>query len=237
MPRPENKISEIFSKAILSNRTFLMEHESKTILEAFAIPFPKYIIAKSGEEAAEAAEKLGYPVVLKILSPSIIHKSDCGGVLLNLNNKDEVKHGYDTIINSVSKIACSTEITGVIVYKMVPTGVIELIIGASYDNQFGHFIMVGAGGIFVELLKDVSIRLAPISEADGEEMINELKSYPILSGFRGGKKADVEAATKILVKVSSLIISYPNIVELDLNPVMVYEKGACVIDARIIIRK
>ncbi len=228
-------IKKIISNSISSGRYVLTEDESKTILRQINVAFPEYEIVKSAEEAAEAAERLGYPAVLKIMSPDIIHKSDYGGVMLNLNGKREVIEAYNKILSNISRNRSNAKIHGVMVYKMAPKGVAELLIGVSYDEQFGHIIAVGLGGVFVELLKDVSIRLIPISEFEAEEMLKELKAYPILAGYRGSGNADIESVKKTVIKISNLIVENPEILELDLNPVIVYEKGLTVVDARVIL--
>ncbi|WEU40642.1 MAG: acetate--CoA ligase family protein [Candidatus Odinarchaeum yellowstonii] len=229
------RIKEIISNITNSGRFILTEDESKTILREMSIPFPEYEVVSSAEEAAEAAERVGYPIVMKIVSPDIIHKSDYGGVMLNLNNKREVIEGYNKILSNISKKAPGAKIRGVMIYKMASKGIVELLIGVSFDEQFGHTITVGLGGVFVELLKDISIRLIPISNLEAEEMLKELKAYSILTGFRGSAKADIDSIKQTLIKVSDLIIENPEILELDLNPVIVYEQGLTVIDARIIL--
>ncbi|MEM2110071.1 MAG: acetate--CoA ligase family protein [Candidatus Odinarchaeota archaeon] len=236
MPSTNELISEIISKTISSGRYVLTEYESKNILREISVPIPEYKLVRSVKEALEAAEKLGYPVVLKITSPDIIHKSDYGGVMLNLTDKKDVAEAYNKIISNVSAKAKHARIDGVMVSKMAPRGIVELIIGVSFDEQFGHTIMVGLGGVFVELLKDFSMRLIPISDLDAEEMLKELKAYPILNGYRSGCKADIKSIKETLLKISSLVLKYPEILELDLNPVIVYENGLSVVDARIILR-
>ncbi len=228
-------IKKIISNITSSGRCVLTEDESKSILREIGIPFPEYEIVGSAEEAAEAAERLGYPAVLKIISPDIIHKSDYGGVILNLDNKREVIEAYNKILGNISRKVSNAKIHGVMVYKMAPRGIAELLIGVSYDEQFGHVLAVGLGGVFVELLKDVSIRLIPISKLEAEDMLKELKSYPILTGYRGSVKADIDSVKQTLIKISDLIVETPEILELDLNPVIVYEKGLTVVDARIIL--
>lgn len=229
------KIKEIISNISSSGRFTLTEDESKAILREMNIPFPEFKIVSTASEAAAVAEHLGYPVVLKIISPDIIHKSDYGGVAVNLNSKRDVVEAYNKILNNVSNKAPGAEIRGFMIYKMAPKGITELLIGVSYDEQFGHTIAVGLGGVFVELLKDISIRLIPISELEADEMLKELKSYSILTDYRGFGRADIDCIKQTLIKVSDLIVENPEILELDLNPVIVYVKGITVIDAKIIL--
>ncbi|MHA1409745.1 MAG: acetate--CoA ligase family protein [Candidatus Odinarchaeia archaeon] len=235
MAKTAVSIKEIINNAIKEKRDFLMEYESKLILKHIDVPFPNFIIAKNEREAVDAAEKLGYPVVLKIVSPNILHKTEYGGVILNIKNKKEVAKSYRELINNVKGHSQSIEIEGVMVYKMAPPGILELIVGVSFDTQFAHNIMVGLGGVFVELFKDVSIRLIPITNKDAEEMLKELKSYPILMGYRNNPKSDITAIKKLLLKISDLIVENPEIKEIDLNPVIVYGKGLAVVDARMFI--
>ncbi|MDO8055919.1 MAG: acetate--CoA ligase family protein, partial [Candidatus Hermodarchaeota archaeon] len=168
------KVDEIIATARSENRTYLLEHESKSILQSYNLPVTHFEIADSIEEAVKAAEKIGYPVVLKILSPDVIHKSDVGGVLINLKTPDEVREGYQTIISNVKKHKPKAEIRGIFVEEFASKG-IEVIIGALKDPQFGPALMFGLGGIFVEVLKDVSFRVAPITKYDAQEMIEEIK--------------------------------------------------------------
>jgi len=227
-------LSEIIAQALKEGRKFLLEHEAKAICQKYGIPVTKFKVASSVEEAVKFAEEIGYPVVLKIVSPDIIHKFDVGGVMLNLKSAEEVKNAYNQIIENVRKHKPNARILGVNVQEMAPPST-EVIVGAIKDPQFGPTIMFGLGGIFVEVLKDVTFRIAPITEEDAKEMISEIKAYPILRGFRGAPPADIEAITKILVNTSKLVMEHQEIKELDLNPIMVYKSGAKTVDARIIL--
>jgi acetyl-CoA synthetase (ADP-forming) len=229
-------VDDIIATARSENRTYLLEHESKTILQSYNLPVTHFDVAESAEDAVKAAKKIGYPVVLKILSPDVIHKSDVGGVLINLKNPDEVREGYQTILSKVKKHKANAEIRGVFVEEFATKG-IEVIIGALKDPQFGPALMFGLGGIFVEVLKDVSFRVAPITKYDAQEMIQEIKGYPILTGIRGQDPADTEALVDILLQISKLVTDYPVINQLDLNPVFSYPKGAKCVDARIILEE
>jgi acetyl-CoA synthetase (ADP-forming) len=230
------KIDDIISTARSENRTYLLEHESKTIMKLYKLPVTKFEIAETEDAAVKAAEVIGFPVVLKILSPDVIHKSDVGGVLVNIKDVNEVREGYQTIITSVKKHKENARIRGIFVEEFAQKGV-EVIIGAIKDPQFGPALMFGLGGIFVEVLKDVSFRVAPITKYDAKEMIHEIKGYPILTGIRGQEARDIKALTKILLQVSKLVVDYPVINQLDLNPIFSYAKGAKCVDARIILEE
>lgn len=229
-------VDNIIAKARAENRTYLLEHESKTIMQTYKIPVTNFVVAETEDEAVKAAEKIGYPIVLKILSPDVIHKSDVGGVLININNPDEVRNGYQAILTNVQKHKAKARIKGIFVEEFAPKGV-EVIIGALKDPQFGPALMFGLGGIFVEVLKDVSFRVAPITKFDAKEMIQEIKGYPILTGIRGQDASDISALESILLQVSKLVMDYPAINQLDLNPVFSYPKGAKCVDARIILEE
>jgi acetyl-CoA synthetase (ADP-forming) len=224
----------VFAQAKKEGRKYLLEPEAKTLCQEYGIPVTKFKVATSVEEAVKFAEGIGYPVVLKIVSPEVIHKFDVGGVVLNLKNASEVKDAYDRIIKSVRKHKPEAKIVGVLVQEMAPAST-EVIVGATKDPQFGPALMFGLGGIFVEVLKDVTFRIAPITESDAREMITEVKAYPILKGFRGQPPADIDAIAKILLSTSKLVMEHPEIKELDLNPIIVYEKGAKTVDARVIL--
>ena len=171
---------------------------------------------------------------MKIVSPDIIHKSDAGGVMVNLKTKEEVKAAYNKILENVKKFKADARVAGVLVQEMAPQG-IEVIVGSIKDPQFGQTLMFGLGGIFVELLKDVTFRVAPITEQEAAEMIVGVRAYPLLNGYRNTPAADVKAIVNVLMCVSKLVMDHPEIRELDLNPVMAYEKGAKTVDARIIL--
>jgi len=180
------------------------------------------------------AEQIGFPVVLKIISPDILHKSDVGGVKVKLMNREEVEKAYDEIINNVKKAKEDARIIGMLVQEYAPAGR-EVIVGLTKDPQFGPTIMFGVGGIFVEIYEDVSFRVAPIDYEEAEEMIKEIRGYKLLMGARGEKPSDIEVLKKIIVGVSDIAMKYPMIKEMDLNPIEVYEKGAKIVDARIIL--
>jgi acyl-CoA synthetase (NDP forming) len=229
------KIS-IFDQAKKEGRSILTEFESKRILKQAGISVVETKLAKTQKEAASLSQKMGFPVVLKIASPDVIHKSDSGGVKLSLNNMTEVRRAYDEILKKVRKQYPGAVVHGVSVQKMVRSGT-EVIVGTSKDPQFGPVIMFGLGGIFVELLKDVSFRVIPVERKDAQEMIDEIKGYPLLKGYRGKEPASISALVEIVLKVSKLIEENPQIKELELNPVFAYRDKAVAVDARIILEK
>jgi len=228
------KVNAIFNKARKEGRKYLLEPEAKTVCMEYGIPVTNFKVAKNETEAVQFAEEIGFPIVLKIVSPDVIHKFDVGGVILNLNNETEVRKAYNEILENVKKHKPNSRILGVLVQEMAPQST-EVIVGSTKDPQFGPALMFGLGGIFVEVLKDVTFRIAPITESDAREMISEVKANPILKGYRGQPPADIEAIVKILLSTSRLVMEHQEIKELDLNPIMVYEKGAKTVDARIIL--
>jgi acetyl-CoA synthetase (ADP-forming) len=213
-------------------RNFFLYTEAKKFLETCKIPVTKTKIAKNQKEAIQAAKSIGFPVVMKIFSPDVVHKSDSGGVITDLRTGKEVAQVFDKIMKNYRKSKSSVKIDGVIIEKML-SGV-EVIIGVTKDPQFGHVLMFGMGGVLVELLKDISFRLIPIVPADAKEMIRDVKGFPLLEGFRG-QKGNIESLENIMLKVSTLIVQHPEIVEMDLNPVFTSVSGSIVGDVRIII--
>jgi len=230
---------EVIARARKAGRTALTEPEAKEIFAAYRLPVLASTLAKSEEEAAKAAEKIGFPVVLKIVSPDILHKSDAGGVRVNIKTVEGVREAYRAILANAKKYKADADIHGVLVYEMAPQGT-EVICGSTCDPQFGPTVMFGLGGIFVEVLKDVTFRVAPISPRCGGIMISEIRCYPMLEGVRGDKRRDQEAVAEVLSRLSQLVTELEDeIAETDANPVIVYEegKGCRVVDARIILKK
>jgi acyl-CoA synthetase (NDP forming) len=225
------KPGQIFKKVKKDKRKSLLEFEARQVLEQYKIPLAKWGLAKKVTDATALSKKIGFPVVLKIVSRDIIHKADVGGIFLNLNSEIEVEHAFNQIIKNVKKHNPKTRIDGIIVQKMIKDGQ-EIIVGGKKDPQFGQVLMFGGGGAFVELLEDVAFRVVPVSKKDAEEMMQETKFYQILKGFRG-KKYDVSSVLDILLKASKLLEQNPGITELDLNPVIVCQEKAFVVDARI----
>lgn len=228
------KAKEIIKNARSLKRS-LLEHEAKEVLISIGIPVPMSGLARNIEEAEKISESTGYPVALKVVSPQIIHKTDVGGILLGAENKLEVRRDYSVIIENIKRNVPGAEVIGILVEKVAPPST-EVIIGGIRDSQFGPAIMFGLGGIFTEILKDVSFRLAPITKDEGFGMMEELKGYPLLTGYRGGKPLDRDALSKSMVAVSKLITEIDEINEIDLNPVFLYPEGIMAVDARIILR-
>jgi acyl-CoA synthetase (NDP forming) len=212
----------------------LTEHEAKKLLIKYGIPVTRESIANSPDEAFAIASQIGTPVAMKISSPDISHKSDVGGVVLNVS-APEARSTYDRIISQIKKVAPIAKITGILVQQMAPQGH-ELIVGLKKDAQFGHALMFGLGGIFVEVYKDVSFRVVPIEKSEALDMISQIRGYPILKGIRGRKPANIEAIAHVLVSVSRMA-EKENIIELDINPLMVNETGAIAVDARAMIEE
>jgi acetyl coenzyme A synthetase (ADP forming)-like protein len=230
------KAQKIIDSAKKEGRLFLLEHESYEVLKAYNFPVVKSSLAKNKAEAAEAAQKIGFPVVLKIASPDILHKFDFGGVKLNLKNKSEVQEAFREILENILAKKPEAKIRGVLVEEMASQGK-EIILGMNRDPQFGPILMFGLGGIYVEALEDVTFRLAPIRELTAEVMITRTKTHKILEGFRGEPAYDTEAIAECLKRLSQLVTDFDEIQELDINPLFVYEKGkgCTIVDARIIL--
>ncbi|MFC1912456.1 acetate--CoA ligase family protein, partial [Chloroflexota bacterium] len=191
-------------------------------------------LARTKKEAVSLSKELGFPIVMKIASPDIIHKSDSGGVKLGLTNITQVADAYSQIMSSSRKSFPSARIHGLSIQKMARPGV-EVIIGMSKDAQFGPVLMFGLGGILVEVLKDVSFRIVPVTRKDAGEMVKEINGYPLLQGYRGQEPASIPSLEQLIVKVSEFIEQNPQIKELDLNPTFAYRNGAIAVDARIVL--
>ncbi len=227
-------VSHIFDAVRRDGRKNLLEPEAKEVCRAYEIPVTDFRVAKEEAEAIKAAGDIGYPVVLKIVSPDVIHKSDVGAVVLNLKTAHEVGEAYRRILSNVVKVQPNARMLGVLVQEMAPAST-EVIVGAIKDQQFGPSIMFGLGGILVEVLEDVAFRVAPVTMLEAEAMITEIKAYPVLKGYRNQPKLDTAAIAEVIVKTSKLVMDHQDIKELDLNPVMVYEDGVKTVDARIIL--
>lgn len=227
-------VREVFSNAKKQNRSHLIEEEGYEVLKAYGFPVPKSILAKNENECIKAAQEIGYPVVMKIASPDIIHKSDAGGVKVNLTNEQEVRNAYNSIMSSAKNYKSDAKILGVLVQELVRGGK-ETIIGAKQDPKFGPLLMFGMGGIYVEVLKDVVFRLAPINEYETKDMIDSIKTSKLLRGVRGEKPSDVNALVDCLLRLSQLVTDFPEIAEFDMNPLLVLEdgKGCRAVDVRI----
>jgi len=219
---------------MVESQHLLTEVESKELLKKAGIPVIEAKLARTKKDAIAISSEMGFPVVLKISSPDVVHKSDSGGVKLGLANATQVGKAYSQIVSSIKQAYPEARIDGVSVQTMAPPGV-EVIVGMSKDVQFGPVLMFGLGGILVEVLKDVSFRIVPVTERDAREMIKEIKGYPVLQGYRGQKPASIPALEQLIVKVSQFVEKNPQIKELDLNPVFAYPDKAVAVDARIIL--
>jgi len=229
----EYKVHKLIEKAEVEKRP-LLETEAKELLKEYGISVPDFKLIKNEEEINGLAEEINFPIVMKIVSPDIIHKTDAGGVKLNIKDEEEARSVYQEIISKAKEYNKNAEISGVIAYTMVPQGT-EIIIGMMKDPHFGPVIMFGLGGIFVEILKDISFRILPIEARDAEEMISEIKGYKILKGIRGEAPKDIQAIKDLLLKISQLALENPEISEIDLNPIFVFENGLKVVDVRMIL--
>ena len=228
------KAKEILARARQEKRTVLTEIEAKQLLMQSGINCTDTRLATTKDAAVRSSEQLGYPVVLKVSSGDITHKSDAGGVKINLNNRAEVENAFDDIMQSCKAAVPTANIEGVSVQGMAKPG-IEVIMGIIKDPSFGPVIMFGLGGIFVEVLQDVAFRIVPIEESDAEDMINEIKGTKLLEGYRGQEPVDVACLQQMLLKLSDFVNTTPEIEEIDMNPVFAYKDGAVVVDARLIL--
>jgi len=229
---------KVIEEVLSQGRKSLVECEAKQVLKAYGLPLPEEKLAKILDEAIKYANEIGYPVVMKLMSPQILHKSDAKVVMLNIKNDEELKQKWEEIHENARKYKADAEILGVLIAPMLKPGR-EIIIGITEDPQFGHALMFGLGGIFVEILKDVIFRIIPIEEKDAWAMIKSIKGYPILAGARGEAPADMKAIVDMMLKVSQLVDDLKDYIkEMDLNPVFVYNEGegAVIVDARIILK-
>ena len=226
---------KIIEAAHADGRKALLEPEAKQLFAIHGAPVTKDVLAQTADEAAEIAKKMGQAVVLKIVSPDILHKSDAGGVKIKLRTGTEIRKAFGEIMENAKKFDANADIRGVLVCPMAAEGV-EVIIGTKYDDQFGPVIMYGLGGIMVEILQDVSFRVLPLTPTNARKMIEQTRSYPILNGARGKPPLDKQTLRKLLVLCSEIVEAYPEILEMDLNPIIVHEKGVSIVDARVILK-
>jgi acetyl coenzyme A synthetase (ADP forming)-like protein len=229
----KEKVHDIFERVKEEKREHLRDSEVYEVLNAYGFLQPRSLLARTSEEAVAAAKGIGYPVVMKIVSPQVIHKSDIGGVKINVNSKKEIENTFFDITTRVRQVIPTAHIHGVMIQEMISGGK-EVIIGITRDTQFGHMIMFGLGGIYVEVLKDVSFRIVPLSKEDAYEMIRETKVFPLLRGVRGEAEADTEAIENSLLILSQMALDFPQIIEAEINPLLVKKRGEGVvaIDAR-----
>jgi acetyltransferase len=232
--KPDLKtVKAVFYDVKRDNRLALLGSEATEVIEAYGIAAAPTILSQNPDEAAEIADQLGYPVVLKIASPKIMHKTDVGGVISNVQSAEEVKNAYVNIIENVHRYLPKVVPYGIEIQKMVPKG-IELIVGMTRDVQFGPLIGFGLGGIFVNLIKDVSFRLAQgLTGAEIAEMIAETKAYSLMKGYRGDNPVDILAVSEAIRRLAVLATDFPEITEIDINPVFAYEDGIAALDVKI----
>ena len=227
------KIHNIFLKAREEGRNSLLYTEAKELLEIWGIPMAPSRVARNKGEALQTARSVGFPVAMKIFSPDVVHKSDVGGVFTDLRSEGDVMEAYASIEKNLEKME-PIRMDGVVIEKML-SGV-EVSVGVIRDPQFGHVLMFGMGGTLVELLKDTSFRLIPIDPTDAQEMIEEIRGFPVIEGYRG-KRGDAESLKILLLNVSHLIVQYPEIIEMDMNPVFNSPSGSTVADIRVLIER
>ncbi len=228
------KVKKIFKNAQEDGRKVLFPHEAAQVAKAYGVPAPGSALAKTADEAVKSADEMGYPVVMKIVSPDIMHKTDIGGVELNLTNSKMVRIAFEEIMRKSKKAQPLAKIYGITVDKMVPKGK-EMIIGMSRDPQFGPMVMFGLGGIYVNFLKDVAFRLAPMNTREAQHMMEETKSYTLLKGVRGEAPSDIDALREAILRVGHLVWDFPELKDLDINPIFVYAegKGVSALDVKI----
>ena len=231
-----SSVTKIFEETIATDHKVITEEISKSVLKKYGVKVPGYALVNSAKEATKAARKLGYPLVMKVVSPQILHKTDVGGVKVGLQNEKEVKKSFNDMYKRLSKRK-GVQLKGILLEKMVPHGV-ELIVGLQNDPQFGPVIMVGLGGVLTEIFKDVAFRMLPITVVDAKSMLQELKGAKILQGFRGSKPIDQNMLAKALVQIGKLGVDNAGYFDsIDFNPIVVYPKSYYVVDAKILLRK
>jgi len=226
----------IIQKALKEGRSSLLIPESQQICKLHHIPTPVSYVVQNVDEAVTKGSEIGFPVVLKIVSPQILHKSDVGGVILDIESEAALKEAYPKLIAKVHEKRSKTEVLGVLIEKMMPPST-EVIVGGIRDSQFGPSIMFGMGGIFTEVYKDVAFRVAPLDKIDALNLIHELRGSRILEGIRGQPPADMNVLVDVLMDVSSLMLQHKAVSQLDLNPVLAYPDGLCAVDTRIVLAK
>ncbi|MGA8709196.1 MAG: acetate--CoA ligase family protein, partial [Steroidobacteraceae bacterium] len=227
-------VRKVLDLAKTARRTALTAPEARSICEAYGIVLPAEGVATTAEGAAALASSIGYPVVMKIVSPDILHKTEAGGVLVGLRSAEQVTQGFDTILRNARSYNAKAEIIGVQIQQMLQGGQ-EVIIGAVTDPAFGKLVAFGLGGILVEVMKDITFRLAPASREEALSMLDGIAAAEILRGVRGAAPVDREALATMIERVSALVADFPEIAELDLNPVFASERGAIAADVRIVL--
>jgi len=230
------RVKQVFAKARAEGRVTIGDFEARDILEAYGLPIPRSELAKDADEAVQIAAELGYPVVLKIASPDILHKTDVGGVKVGLSSPSDVRDAFDLMVYRASKYVPGATIWGCTVQQMSPPG-LEVLVGMNRDPQFGPLVTFALGGIYVEVLKDATFRIAPFARSEAEEMLGELRASALLDGVRGRPPVDKKATIDALLRIGQLVRDFPEIVELDINPLIVYDEGqgAVAIDMRLVL--
>jgi acetyltransferase len=233
----KERVKEVIEAVRKTGRTSMSESEGKEILRAYGVSIPIEVTAKTPEEAAQAAAKIGLPVVMKIDSPDIAHKSDVGGVMVGVSSEEAVRQGFELIMSRVRSRVPGAVLNGVTICQMVKGK--EVLMGMTRDEQFGPVITFGLGGVFVEIMKDVAQRIAPLTKHDVDTMVRSIRSYPILTGARGGKAADIESLKDTIFRLAQIALDFPEISELEVNPVMVGDegKGTYAVDALVVLRR
>ncbi|HUV24643.1 MAG TPA: acetate--CoA ligase family protein [Methanomassiliicoccales archaeon] len=227
-----SKATEIITKAKNEGRTFVTEPEAYAILEEYGVKVAPWALCDSAKTAVEEADRIGYPVVMKVVSPQIVHKTEFGAVKVNISSPQKVEEAYFQLMGSALDHE-GVEVTGILVSKMLKG--LEIIVGSTRDPQFGPLLMFGLGGVFVEVFKDVSYRIAPLEEIDVDEMLSELKGNKLIHGFRGMEGVNIEDLKRVLISISTLLTDLQDIAEMDLNPIFGNSTGVRVADARIIL--
>jgi acyl-CoA synthetase (NDP forming) len=230
----KEEAKKLVREAAAQGRHMLLEPEAKALVAAWGIPVPRYAVIKGPEDVRVKAKELSPPFVLKVVSPDIVHKRDVGGVILSLQDSEEASTAVHEMTRDLKRSAPEAHIAGFLLVEMVPPG-IELIVGGLRDPQFGPAVMFGTGGIAVELVKDVSFRLAPVSREEVFAMMQEVKSYPLLTGFRGSKPIDVEQLASAVMALSDILLTLEEVREIEINPLIVSEAGAVAVDARVVL--
>jgi acetyltransferase len=221
---------------IAANKFRLGEDDAAAILAHYGFRFPRKALTRTSREAAALASRIGFPAVMKIASPDILHKTDVGGVKLHITSPKEAEDAFIEITSNARRLMPQAFIQGVMLYEMIAGGK-EVILGVTHDRTFGHMLMFGLGGVYVEVLKDVAFRIAPVSHRDAQAMVNEIKTAALLRGARGEKAVDLDAVVESILRLSCLVTDFPVVRELDINPLVALEKGAIALDARIIFRR
>src|SRR6201998_2317439 len=234
MSNSKDAVRKILDLVKADKRTSLTAPEGKLVCDAYGIPVPKEGVAKSAEEASRIATDMGFPVVMKIVSPDILHKTEAGGVMVGVKNAADVEANYATILANARKYKADAKIEGIQVQQMLLGGQ-EVIVGAVTDGSFGKLVAFGLGGVLVEVLKDITFRMAPATKADALSMLDGIQAHEMLKGVRGGDPVNRDALADVIVKVSQLVSDFPEIVELDLNPVFASKKDAIAADVRIVV--